>query len=321
MPRVTGTKYFVAWRTGLSPYCSTVAVVLGQRMIAPLDRIIFESPSVRVGAFRCSSHDRRFHDSGPIERHVVVFPRTSVWIRHAGSRAFLADPAIVTIYNKGQEYTRTAVAHDGDRSDWFAVSPEVAFAIAHALDPLTDPLERPFRAQWSTSDAALYLKQRTLFTRMEYGAVDDLEAEESVIEIVSSIIERAHGVRRPLAQRSAHNVAHGTEAHRDLVQRARAELARDVAVPTNVSLLANRLQVSPYHLCRVFRTMTGTTLHTYRLELRCRMALERLAGGAGISRVALELGFSSHSHFTATMRERLGGTPSRLREILDSSMA
>ncbi|NOT06869.1 MAG: helix-turn-helix transcriptional regulator, partial [Gemmatimonadales bacterium] len=83
---------------------------------------------------------------------------------------------------------------------------------------------------------------------------------------------------------------------------------------TDVGTLARRLGVSPYHLCRVFREATGTTLHAYRLDLRLRAALEQLdLPGAPLSRLAHELGFSSHSHFTATLRRRFGTTPSAFR--------
>jgi AraC-like DNA-binding protein len=41
------------------------------------------------------------------------------------------------------------------------------------------------------------------------------------------------------------------------------------------------------------------------------MALEPLADGAGdLTRIALDLGFSSHSHFTAAFRRHFGLTPS-----------
>jgi AraC family transcriptional regulator len=59
------------------------------------------------------------------------------------------------------------------------------------------------------------------------------------------------------------------------------------------------------------------TLHDYRLELRLRLLLERVAQPrAQLSRIALELGFSSHSHLTATLRHRADMTPSALRRAL-----
>lgn len=92
----------------------------------PLDRVIFKGPAAQVGSFTCAVNDPRFRDSGPTENHIVVFPRSGVWICHAGSRAFVADPHVVTIYNRGQEYTRGSLSAEGDRCDWFAVAPDVA---------------------------------------------------------------------------------------------------------------------------------------------------------------------------------------------------
>ncbi|HEX9892483.1 MAG TPA: AraC family transcriptional regulator [Gemmatimonadales bacterium] len=278
--------------------------------MAALDTIVFETGSVRVGAFRCPAHDNRFRNTGPTQGHIVVFPRTAVWIRHAGSRPFVADPGIVTIYNKGQEYTRAPLAADGDRSDWFGVSPEVAFALAHETDPRTaqNP-DRPYRVEWSVSDASLYLRQRTLFRRLESHEMAPLEAEQAVLELVAEVIRRAHG---PSAPRPAGRRAR--DAHRELAQRARAALAGNPAAPTDVTTLARTLQVSPFHLCRVFRAVTGMTLHAYRLDLRLRLALERLADRVtDLSRLAFDLGFSSHSHFTHTFRTRLGFPPSAFR--------
>jgi AraC-like DNA-binding protein len=108
-----------------------------------------------------------------------------------------------------------------------------------------------------------------------------------------------------------------TDAHLDLVQRARAELARSIGERVTLGRLAARLGTSPFHLCRVFRGCTGTTLHDFQLELRLRTGLERLAdSSSGITRVALDLGFSSHSHFSSVVRQRFGSTPRALRAAL-----
>jgi AraC-like DNA-binding protein len=105
--------------------------------------------------------------------------------------------------------------------------------------------------------------------------------------------------------------------HGALVERARAELASDPFGRSTVQRIAERVGASPYHLCRVFRRHTGHTLYHYRLELRARLALERLESTeASLSRVAHGIGFSSHSHFTAAFRQRVGLTPSGVRRTL-----
>ena len=279
-----------------------------------MDRVVAATESVKVGAFRCPIEYPRFRDTGPIENHIVVFPRSATWIRHAGGRWFTADPGIVTIYNRDQEYVRAPISRDGDRCDWFAVAPHIALEIARSLDARAEEHpERPFSCQFTRSDMDLYLRQRALFVRLERGLLDPLELEQEVIDVVAHALRVVYG-----APAAPPNAPRRTEAaHRDLADRARAELARDIAAPTSVTRLARQLGVSPYHLCRVFRAQTGKTLHGYRLELRLRVALERLGEpGIGLSQIAHEMGFTSHSHFTAVMRQRLGATPSTVRGAL-----
>lgn len=280
-----------------------------------VDRVIYSGATVQVGAFVCPVHDPRFPDSGPTENHLVVFPRNGVWIKHAGSRPFVADPQVVTIYNRGQEYTRELLSPDGDRCDWFAVTPDVAAEIARSYAP--NDSSRPFTHEFTSCTAHMYLKQRRLFLRLAQGTIDALEAEESVIALVAEVIARAHRVPPWLIVQDKK-----AEEYSDLIERARADIVAHVTQRVSVSALAARLGVSAFHLCRVFRSGTGMTLHGYRVELRLRLLLERLTHGDGdLSRAALELGFSSHSHLTATLRRRTGLTPSRLRAYLRTTTA
>ena len=72
-----------------------------------------------------------------------------------------------------------------------------------------------------------------------------------------------------------------------------------------------------FHLAGVFKSRTGVSLHAYRNQLRLRAALERMHNrGVDLVEIALDLGFSSHSHFTETFRRHFGATPSLIRESL-----
>src|SRR4051812_31458064 len=90
-------------------------------MATTVDRIVFSTECVTIGAFRCATSHPSFRNSGPIRDDCFVFPRTAVQIQHEHARAFVADPTVVTLYNQNQEYERQAVSADGDRCDWFAV--------------------------------------------------------------------------------------------------------------------------------------------------------------------------------------------------------
>ena len=282
------------------------------RGMSPLDRVVFSTESVVAAKFRCALGDPRFRDSGPTSHYLVTFPRTSVWIRYAGGSSFVADPTLSTIYNPGQDFTRRELNPDGDRSDWLAVSAEVARAIAASVEPRTqDYPDRPFVRSAASVDRKLYLAQRRLFTRLEQGDIDPLDAEEQIISFVAAVIGSSHRDSQPC------NELRTSEAHHDLVQRAKAEIAGTLGAQIDLSQLSARLRASPFHLCRVFRSVTGMTVHAYRTDLRLRVALERMsAPGADLSRVALDLGFSSHSHFSSVLRRQYGEAPSSIRRLI-----
>lgn len=283
--------------------------------MTPLDRILFEADSITVGAFRCTPGDPRFRDSGPARQFCFVFPRTAVVIQHEGERAFLADPTIVTFYNRGQAYERRAVSSAGDRCDWFGVAPDLLRDTLRRFDPAAaDDAQRLLQFTHSRSRPATYFRQRVLVSALvSHEPVETLYLEESVLELLDEVVGAFYG--RVLVPRAASGAARSRRE--DLVLAARALLQARIGDALTLRMLARALDTSPYHLCRTFRAITGTTLHAYRNDLRLRASLERLAEpGIDITDLALDLGFSSHSHFTAAFRRAFGQAPSAARRAL-----
>ena len=64
-------------------------------------------------------------------------------------------------------------------------------------------------------------------------------------------------------------------------------------------------------LARLFLRETGMGFRAWRQQARLLRALERLADGEPVTRVALELGYESPSAFIAMFRRTLGETPGR----------
>jgi AraC-like DNA-binding protein len=279
------------------------------------DRILFASASARVGAFRCRPDHPRFADTGPIEAHIVVFPRTSVEIHHEGSRPFVADACVATLYNRGQRYRRAAVDPAGDRCDWFALAPELALEIALHFDPAVgERPDEPYRFEFAPVNSALYLRQRRLFDRLSRAWLDALEVEEELLGIVESALAGAYA-HRGARRRRAETPGHRRREPLELVERALALLGRDLERPLALAELAAGLGVTAPHLCRTFRRVRASTLHAHRTELRLRAALELLRDSRrDLTEVALACGFSSHSHFTNAFRRRFGVAPSKARE-------
>src|SRR5262245_2719491 len=270
------------------------------------DRIVFESGDVCVGAFRCATDHPLFRNSGPSSHYCFVFPRTAVIIRHGHTR-IVADPNIVTLYNREQVYEREPLSARGDNCEWYGVSPALLREALRTRDPrAADEEKRPIRFTHASIDAPVYLAQRRLYRRVTAGEADTLCVEETVVALLDAVLASAYGSRRT-RDAPAGRI-------RDLVHDAQCVLDRHVADPLGLADIARLTGTSMFHLCRCFRLLTGTTLHEYRTQLRLRGSLEALeAGDPDLTRVALDGGFSSHSHFTAAFRRAFGSTPSRIR--------
>jgi AraC-like DNA-binding protein len=125
--------------------------------------------------------------------------------------------------------------------------------------------------------------------------------EEQVVEVLGRMAREVLGL--PAATAGA--VALADRAKERLAAHGRliglVELARD-------------LGVSPAYLTDAFRRAEGVPLVRYQLQLRIRRALAVLPHTDDLARLALELGFASHSHFTAAFRAATGVTPSAYRK-------
>lgn len=253
--------------------------------------MLFEG-AVRVGAFRSRPGDPSFATSSPARGHYLVFPRTCVSIQHAGRAAVVSDPTRVMIYNRGQEYVRRAVSPAGDRCEWFAYP---AAAIAHARGGADEA--RPFGdlVCLPSTTRAYALAHAAL-----RGLSDPLFVEEAALALLDAVLATP-----PRAE--------PTRSHRELADAARRSIATRFTDGRSLDAIAGELGVSTFHLARVFRRTTGTTLHAYRTELRIRAAIERLPDTDDLAALALDLGFSSHSHFTAAFKKLVGVPPSRAR--------
>ena len=110
-----------------------------------------------------------------------------------------------------------------------------------------------------------------------------------------------------------------SRARRDYVREARLLLHERFRERLRVEDVARALYVSTYHLCRLFKEETGVSMHRYLNHLRLQYALTELARGeAGLSELALEIGFSCQSHFTKAFRKEFGVPPGKVRRLAQS---
>lgn len=177
--------------------------------------------------------------------------------------------------------------------------------------------DRPFRFDHAPSSAAAYLGQRTLFERLDRGqVVDSLELEESVLALLAVVLEDAYAARGRTCPRP------DDRDEQDIARDARLALGAHFTEDLSLADLARLLRTSRARLCRAFRRVTGTTLHAYREQLRLRAALEALVASRGhLTGLALDLGYSSHSHFSASFKRAFGLSPAEAGGCLSAGAA
>jgi AraC-like DNA-binding protein len=93
--------------------------------------------------------------------------------------------------------------------------------------------------------------------------------------------------------------------------RAREALEAAVAAPPSLVRLAAELGTNRFALIRGFKQTFGITPHAFVLRLRVERARERLAQGARVADLALELGFADQAHFCRTFKRVTGLSPGR----------
>ncbi len=226
----------------------------------------------------------------------VVFPRTHVLIAQDGAQPTLTTPNHVVFYKPHQLYRRALRDPRGDRSLWLEVSPALLEDAAR-LGPA-----RP-------CDARTYLLAVGLSSHLaDASSPDRLLAEEGAL----LLLELALGGRE---LRARGRRARTRGEHAELAEAAKELLAQRMTERPALSEIAAALNVSPFHLARVFRSRTGFSLSGYVHGLRLRRAVDRLAAepDVDLSRLALDLGYCSSSHFSDRFRAAFGRPPSALR--------
>jgi AraC family transcriptional regulator len=311
-------------------------------------RSLYDSPLVSVRDYRCRAGCGAPGNDERPDADQIVLLRYGAFRKHFGRRSVTVDVNQAAFFSKESTYRVSHPADCGDRGTIFMASPRVLNDIVRELDPtIDDHPERPFPFVTGPCDSGVFRRHRELARRL--GPVEDsqmgpplapppapdplwpdplwpdplwpdplwpdpLWIEVTALQIIADALEAAFA-RQGLAAPSGKGRREGTEAdHADRVEAAKTYLASRMSECVTLDDVARAVGVSPFHLARLFRRRTGAPVHRYLTCLRLRASLERLADGANdLTALALELGFSSHSHFTDSFRREFGRTPSDVR--------
>jgi AraC-like DNA-binding protein len=101
-----------------------------------------------------------------------------------------------------------------------------------------------------------------------------------------------------------------------VIRRARNEDATSEQWPKLSAFLSAQLHLEYTYLSSLFSSVEGRTIEHYFIEQRIEKAKELLIyGELTLSRIALELGYSSTAHLSSQFKKVTGLTPSHFKEI------
>ncbi|HEX4625978.1 MAG TPA: AraC family transcriptional regulator [Solirubrobacteraceae bacterium] len=265
--------------------------MLSARTLIDRDGIILADVSGAHGAGRGTDEPAR-------TSHGLVFVRRGCFVRTVEGRTWVLDPTLAYGANPGEE-ERIDHPHDhGDDCTWLRLDADLAAAL-YGGDPGLPARSLPTAPR-------VDLEHRRLLAAAGRDGSDEHALVERAIGLAAAALERDAPARVASGRLATER------ARRAVVEQAREALAAD---PTqSLPELGRRLAVSPHHLSRVFRALTGATVSRHRMSLRVRAVLERLGGGErDLARLAAD---ADQAHLCRVVRAETGTTPSALREAL-----
>jgi len=266
-------------------------------------RTLLETPTVAVRDIHCHGSLRR---SGAEEQATVtqlVFPYRGAYVRHVGGDEAVAEANQVLFFNAGEAYRVSHPLPGGDASLTVAIGDDLLMELA-PRSLMRDHGPAAFRPQRLRVDARTQVLTALLRHGLRENVAEPLEAESLTLTLV----------QRALGPRTSH-AAGATPGRWRLAERAKLVLAGDLARRWTLSEVAAQVRCSPVYLTQVFQQVEGLPLYRYQLRLRLARALDLLAQYDDLTRLGLDLGFSSHSHFSSAFRTAYGRTPSQFRQI------
>jgi len=261
---------------------------------------LFEGATLRIGAFEA----RPVSDAcGEVERqsaNAVVLPLAGVFSKHdAPGRQVIGTPGSAVLFAADRPYRVGFPGAIGDRAL------VLRFDEILAPDQL-DPRGTTLGTQGLLPAHAMVLRN-LLWRRLKRGAADAFETEAVGLDLLALSLGAMQA--RDLPHRAA-TALRWTRA----LARVEEAVAAQPAEKWSVTRLAAIANLSPFHLCRVFRQIAGISICDYVLHERLALSLDAVVEGNGdLTGIALDAGFASHSHFTARFKSFFGCTPAQLR--------
>ena len=267
-------------------------------------RRFFDHPAVRVeGAAARAARNCRTPEALTPELQVVLTLRGAFMYELGSSQSLLT--ANHALFIAAGDVSRDRFVDD-QPLDYMLITPHVDAVSAMVGDEVAQGLVKLAR-ETQVAGASARLQRAASALWNLYSSSD--EAEQLVVDLLMAIVEVV-GIQPTTNKTQATRLIGATK---ELIGAARES--------RSLTCIAAQLDVSPAYLTDLFRRHEGLSIARYQRRLRLSRALVELPDTEDIATLALELGFSSHAHFTTAFRATYGVTPSTYRKNLKARVA
>jgi len=265
---------------------------------------LLDTGTVAVWDTWCRGSGAHASDAGWRDTAHLLFPYRGLFVRHDGDDICVAEAGQVLLCNAGAHCRVTHPVPGGDSSLVLRVETSMLRELAPPA-VLQEGATLAFRRQRLRIDPRAQALVAMLRHSLRENIAEALEAESLALTLV----------QRALGPRTSH-AAGASRGRQRLADRTKLVLAGDLSRRWTLAEIAAEVGVSPVYLTQVFQQVEGLPLYRYQLRLRLARALDLLGEYADLSQLGLDLGFSSHSHFSAAFQQAYGRSPSEFRQAV-----
>lgn len=261
----------------------------------PPVQILYSDERFAVTDYRCLARKGEAGSEEVVDAYEIVFVRGGLFRVTMDGRKFVATRNEMLLLAPGDVYRIDHPVAGGDSCTVISLSS----ALFEDLEIDSTHRPNPFMQHRALSDPRSYAMHLSLLRALRVGS-DRVCIEELVSRIAMSVAS------------SAPQFTAGTST----IQRVQELLAVHSNRKLTLTALARLSGLSRFHLSRSFKAATGLPIHRYLIRLRLRDALYRLeAGEDDLTRLALDVGYSNHAHFTSAFGQEFGISPSEYRSL------
>jgi AraC family transcriptional regulator len=260
-------------------------------------RTLYASPVVTVRDVVCSAGCGNGRHEEHCQAATLAFVRSGAFVRRDRMGRHVADATRVVFFDPAEPYMVDHPLPGGDRCTSLIFDQAT---LREAVRHRRGEPERLFARASLAGTAGMHVAHRRLLEAAH--SADAVEVEETALRLLQICTrdDDEESLRGAAARRAA-----------ALAADAQVLIAELFTERVSLEMLAEKLDVSTFRLCRAFRLATGGSLHQHLTRLRLAAALDKLPQYRDqLTALAFDLGFSSHSHFSYAFRTYFGRAPS-----------